>query len=78
MGRQAGLGATRKPLRWAVVFCFLVAAEAVAAVLRTMAAQSANFVQINIFVSWFGGHRCSASGRIDVRACYVAPPNGLV
>jgi hypothetical protein len=37
-----------------------------------MAAQSANFVQINIFVSWFEGHRCSASKRIDVRACYVA------
>jgi hypothetical protein len=50
----------------------LVAADAVAAVLRTIAAQSANFVQINIFVSWFEGHRCSASKRIDVRACYVA------
>jgi hypothetical protein len=55
----------------------LVAADAVAAVLTTIAAQSASFVQINIFVSWFvGGDRCSASGRIDVRASYVAPRMG--
>jgi hypothetical protein len=65
--------------RWAVVFCFLVAADAVAAVLTTIAAQSASFVQIAIFVSWFvGGHRCSVSGRIDARASHAAPPNRLV
>jgi hypothetical protein len=57
----------------------LVAADAVAAVLRTIAAQSANFFQIAIFVSWFEGvHRCSASGRIDARASHAAPLNGLV
>lgn len=78
MGRQAGLGAERTSERvsrcdGAVVFRFLVAADAVAAVLRTIAAQSASFVQINIFVSWFvGGDRCSASGRIDARPSYVA------
>src|SRR5262252_2559116 len=48
--------------RWAVVFCLLVAADAVAAVLRTIAAQSANFIAVNIFVSWLGG--------------IVAPPPG--
>jgi len=40
---------------------------------RTIAAQSANFVAVNIFVSWFvGSPRCSASGRIDVRTNDVA------
>jgi hypothetical protein len=50
----------------------LVAADAAAAVPTTIAAQSANFITVNIFVSWFEGHRCSASGRIDVRASSMA------
>jgi len=46
-------------------------------VLRKIAAQSANFIAVDIFVSWFvGGPRCSASRRIDVRASYVAHAMG--
>jgi hypothetical protein len=55
----------------------LVAADAVAAVPRTIAAQSANFITVNIFVSSFvAGHRCSTSGRTDVCASYVAHEMG--
>jgi hypothetical protein len=46
-------GRLRGPLRWTALFCFLVAADAVATVLRTITAESANFVLIDIFVFWF-------------------------
>jgi uncharacterized membrane protein len=59
----------RALLRWTAILWLLVAADAIAVMLRTIAAASANLMPGNIFVSWFVDGKFLAALGSEVTSC---------
>src|SRR3984893_15534594 len=68
----------RAVLRWIAILWLLVAADAIAVVLRTIAAASANLMPGNIFVSWFvDGKFIAAHGSELTSCCFIPGPQPM-